>query len=259
MTGIFCRVANLACGRVIQKEWHCVVVGMTIMIPQAALECHNSLNQLVRRHRRKLAGSEPVPRGANGMIMDVEIEDMPRLLVAVAQHRDVEAFETLFRHFAPRVKAYMARQARDSQLAEELMQETMMMVWNKAALFDPERGNVSAWIFTIARNLRVSAYRKAKRPEFDPTDPAFVPDDVAPADEELENRQEADRLHKAMQDLPKEQMELLQRSFFHEVPHSALAKEFNLPLGTIKSRIRLAFAKLRAALDDPSSDGEVRS
>jgi RNA polymerase sigma-70 factor (ECF subfamily) len=229
------------------------------MIPQAALECHNSLNQLVRRHRRKLVDSEPVPRGANGMIMDVEIEDMPRLLVAVAQHRDVEAFETLFRHFAPRVKAYMARQARDSQLAEELMQETMMMVWNKAALFDPERGNVSAWIFTIARNLRVSAYRKAKRPEFDPTDPAFVPDDVAPADEELESRQEAERLHKAMQDLPKEQMELLQRSFFHEVPHSALAKEFNLPLGTIKSRIRLAFAKLRAALDDASSDGEVRS
>lgn len=232
------------------------------MISQSALECHNRRNQPVRRTRRAAVGIEAVPCGANGMIMDVEIEEMPRLLLAVGQNRDVEAFETLFRHFAPRVKAYMARQARDSQVAEELMQETMMVVWNKAALFDPERGNVSAWIFTIARNLRVSAYRKAKRPEFDPNDPAFVPDDVPPADEELESRQEADRLHKAMRDLPKEQMELLQRSFFHEVPHSALAKEFNLPLGTIKSRIRLAFAKLRAAMDDKSSqgqDGEARS
>lgn len=239
---------------VIHGDWVCVVDRMTIIISQAALECHNSLNQFVRRPRRKLAETEPVPCGANGMIMDVEIEDMPRLLAAVGQNRDVEAFETLFRHYAPRVKAYMARQARDSQVAEELMQETMMVVWNKAMLFDPARGNASAWIFTIARNLRVSAYRKAKRPEFDPNDPAFVPDDVAPADQELESRQEADRLHKAMLGLPKEQMELLQRSFFHEVPHSALAKEFNLPLGTIKSRIRLAFAKLRSALEDKPLD-----
>lgn len=186
--------------------------------------------------------------------MDVETEDMPRLLAAVGEKRDVEAFEALFRHYAPRVKAYMARQSRDMQAAEELMQETMMVVWNKAALFDPARGNVSAWIFTIARNLRVSAYRKEKRPEFDPNDPAFVADDVPPADQEMESRQEAERLHKAMRDLPKEQLELLQRSFFHEIPHSALAKEFNLPLGTIKSRIRLAFSKLRAALEDKPLD-----
>ncbi|MDQ0455507.1 sigma-70 family RNA polymerase sigma factor [Rhizobium paknamense] len=175
---------------------------------------------------------------------------MSHLLAAVARDRDKEAFETLFRHYAPRVKAYMARQARDSQAAEELMQETMMAVWNKAALFDPERGNVSAWIFTIARNLRVSAYRKDRRPEFDPQDPAFVPDDVPSADEEYQSRQEAERLRIAMQDLPSEQRELLQLSFFNEVSHSTIAKDLNLPLGTVKSRIRMAFAKLRAALDD---------
>jgi RNA polymerase sigma factor (sigma-70 family) len=240
----------------------CVIAAMTIIISQAALECHNSRTQRLRVLPRSLTSLQSVPSGANGMIMDVEIDDMPRLLAAVGQHRDVEAFETLFRHYGPRVKAYMARQSRDAQAAEELMQETMMVVWNKAALFDPARGNVSGWIFTIARNLRVSAYRKEKRPEFDPTDPAFVPDDVASADQELESREDADRLHKAMRELPKEQMELLQRSFFHEIPHSALAKEFNLPLGTIKSRIRLAFAKLRAALDDKPFDdnnGERRS
>jgi RNA polymerase sigma factor (sigma-70 family) len=210
--------------------------------------------QRLRPLPRSLTCLKAVPLGANGMIMDVELEDMPRLLAAVGQHRDVEAFETLFRYYGPRVKAYMAKQSRDAQAAEELMQETMMVVWNKAALFDPARGNVSGWIFTIARNLRVSAYRKEKRPEFDPTDPAFVPDDVAPADQELESREDAERLHKAMRDLPPEQLALLQRSFFHEIPHSALAKEFNLPLGTIKSRIRLAFSKLRSALEDKPFD-----
>ena len=176
--------------------------------------------------------------------------DMPELLASVASRRDVDAFEVLFRHFSPRIRAYMARQVRDRQLAEELMQETMMMVWNKAALFDPTRGNVEAWIFTIARNLRVSAYRKARRPEFDPTDPAFVPDDEPPADAGYERKQDAERLHKAMKTLPPEQLELLQHSFFNDTPHSTIAQQLGLPLGTVKSRIRMAFAKLRAALEE---------
>ncbi|MCM2291800.1 sigma-70 family RNA polymerase sigma factor [Allorhizobium sp. BGMRC 0089] len=185
-----------------------------------------------------------------GTLGDGDTEDMGRLLLAVGRDRDVSAFETLFRHYGPRVKSYMARKSSDSQAAEELMQETMMAVWNKAALFDPERGHVSAWIFTIARNLQISAYRKERRPEFDPNDPAFVPEDVEPADRELEAREQSERLHKAMQALPEEQLALLKKSFFGDVPHSALAKEFNLPLGTVKSRIRMAFAKLRASLDE---------
>ncbi|MUO80403.1 sigma-70 family RNA polymerase sigma factor [Agrobacterium vitis] len=239
---------------VIQLSRQGVESAMTIIISQAALECHNRRVTAPRLFRRSRLGGRSVPSGANGMIMKAETEDMSSMLAAVARERDVEAFETLFRHYGPRVKAYMARQARDQQAAEELMQETMMVVWNKAALFDPDRGNVSAWIFTIARNLRVSAYRKQNRPEFDPNDPAFVPDEVMPADQDLENRQDAERLHKAMGQLPQEQLELLQRSFFHEIPHSALAKEFNLPLGTVKSRIRMAFAKLRAALEDRSEE-----
>nr|WP_250955676.1 sigma-70 family RNA polymerase sigma factor [Rhizobium sp. CG5] len=184
------------------------------------------------------------------MVMDLETEDMSALLAAVGRDRSVEAFEKLFRYYAPRVRSYMARQSRDGQAAEELMQETMMMVWNKANLFDPQRGNVSAWIFTIARNLRVSAYRKDRRPDFDPNDPAFVPDDEAAADVQLEDRQEAERLHRAMLSLPQEQLDLLKRSFFNDASHSAIAKELDIPLGTVKSRIRMAFAKLRAALED---------
>jgi len=181
---------------------------------------------------------------------EISQRSLSQMLAAVGQDKDIEAFEALFRHYGPRVRAYMAKLARDGQGAEELMQETMLAVWNKAHQFDPARGNVSSWIFTIARNLRIDAYRKEKRPAFDPTDPAFVPDDVPPADVEFEGRQEADRLRRAMETLPAEQLELLKLSFYNEASHSAIATKLGLPMGTVKSRIRLAFAKLRAALEE---------
>jgi RNA polymerase sigma factor (sigma-70 family) len=182
--------------------------------------------------------------------MTEDPEDMSQLIAAVARVQDVSAFEKLFRHFGPRVKAYMMRHTRSHQTAEELMQETMMLVWNKAALFDPDKGNASTWIFTIARNTFISAYRKQNRPEFDPNDPAFVPDEIEPADVEFQNRQEADLVHAALKELPEEQRELVQRSFFGDVSHSDLAEEFGLPLGTVKSRIRMAIAKLRKSLGE---------
>jgi len=177
-----------------------------------------------------------------------KVPDMCALLRAVGERRDIESYETLFRHFAPRVKSYMARTGGDSQLAEELMQETMIAVWNKADRFDPSKGAVSTWIFTIARNLRIDAFRREKRADFDPSDPAFVPDDVAPADAEHDARETSDQLHRAIAALPDEQAALLKLSFFEDHSHSAIATRLNLPLGTVKSRMRLAFDKLRAAL-----------
>lgn len=174
--------------------------------------------------------------------------DMRELLCAVGARRDIDAYERLFRHFAPRVKAYMAKTGGNSQLAEELMQETMIAVWNKAERFDPSKGAASTWIFAIARNLRIDAFRREKRPEFDPGDPAFVPDDAAPADVELDAREVSEQLHHAIAALPAEQASLLKLSFFEDQSHSAIAARLNLPLGTVKSRMRLAFDKLRASL-----------
>lgn len=189
------------------------------------------------------------------MAVDTQDKDafnakMSANLAAVANARDVAAFEDLFRYYGPRVRSYMARLARDRQLAEELMQETMMAVWHKSAQYSPEKGNVSTWIFTIARNLRIDAYRKANRPSFDPEDPAFVPDGIASADAALEEREDAERLHEAMTDLPPEQVELLKLSFFDEASHGKIAETLGIPLGTVKSRIRLAFSKLRSALEE---------
>ncbi len=98
------------------------------------------------------------------------------LLLAVGHERDRSAFVALFDHFAPRVKAYLIRLGASGALAEDLAQEAMLIVWRKADLFDPAKASAATWLFTIARNLRIDAIRREKRPEFDPDDPAFVVD-----------------------------------------------------------------------------------
>lgn len=173
--------------------------------------------------------------------------NMSELLAQVGRTRDVELFEQVFRYFAPRVKAYMARTGSPGS-AEELMQETMVAVWNKSAMYDPSKGAASTWIFAIARNLRIDAYRREKHPEFDPDDPAFQPAAEPAADSTLEAEQSAVAVRAALQTLPADQAEVLRLAFFEDNSQSAIAEALNLPLGTVKSRMRLAFAKLRGVL-----------
>ena len=175
---------------------------------------------------------------------------MTALLLSVGRTQDVTAFETLFRVFGPRIRSYMLRLTRDGGLAEELMQETMMTVWRKAGQFSAEKGSVATWIFTIARNLRIDSYRRSRRPEIEPNDPALVPDGDPQADSVMETRQSEESLRAAMTRLPAEQREILMLAFFDELPHSQIAVTLDLPLGTVKSRIRLAFGKLREALEE---------
>jgi RNA polymerase sigma-70 factor (ECF subfamily) len=173
--------------------------------------------------------------------------DMSALLAEIGRSPDVERFELLFRHFAPRVKAYMAKTGSPGN-AEELMQETMVAVWNKAALYDPGKGAASTWIFSIARNLRIDAWRREKRPEFDPDDPALVPDGEPAADSRLEGAQQAVLVRSALETLPPDQAEVLRLAFYEDNSQSEIAAALDLPLGTVKSRMRLAFGKLRHAL-----------
>ncbi len=173
-------------------------------------------------------------------------DQMTQLLLKVGRARDVEAFEVLFRHFGPRIKSYMAKI--DKNRAEELMQETMMSVWRKASLFDSTRGMAASWIFTIARNQRIDALRRDRRAEIDPDDPALVPESPLAADQALDISQNARLMREAMAGLPSEQMQVLELSFYQEQSQSEIATRLALPLGTVKSRMRLGFAKLRAAL-----------
>ncbi len=170
------------------------------------------------------------------------------LVVLIAQSRDARAFELLFGHFAPRIKGYLIRLGTSGAVAEDLAQETMLAVWRKAALFDPARASASTWIFTVARNLRIDLLRHERRPDFDPNDPAFVPGQEPAADALMMRDDEDANLRIALAKLSPEQAEIVQMSFFADKPHSAIAAELGLPLGTVKSRLRLAMVRIRAAL-----------
>lgn len=172
------------------------------------------------------------------------------LLVAVGRERDRLAFGALFGHFAPRLKTYLRRLGCESGAAEELVQEVMLLVWRRAETYDPAQASASTWVFAIARNKRIDSLRREQRPEFDPNDPALVPDADEPADQRMETRQSNDRLCAALKDLPPEQAELLRMAYFEDKPHSVISAENGIPLGTVKSRLRLAMDRLRKALRD---------
>ena len=178
------------------------------------------------------------------------IERMTGLLTAVAVQRDRAAFKVLFEFYAPRLKAFVQRQGTSPDMAEEVVQETMVKVWRKAAQFDASRASASTWIFTIARNLRVDLLRKANRPAPDMNDPALVPEPEPRAHELISRDQESARLKVAVAELPQEQQEVLRLAFFEEKAHGAVAEELGIPLGTVKSRIRLAFKRIRAELGE---------
>ena len=177
-------------------------------------------------------------------------QDNNALMLAVARDRDRGAFEALFTHFAPRIKGYLLRLGAGAGLADDLAQEAMLTIWRKAALFDPSRASASTWIFTIARNLRIDAIRREHHPDFDPNDPAFVPDEELAPDAKLVLEDDGDRLHAVLKDLPAEQAQVVQMSFFADKPHSQIAQELGLPLGTVKSRLRLAMARIRGAMGE---------
>ena len=183
---------------------------------------------------------------SEGFRADVSAEE---LMAAVAQQRDRKAFGRLFEMFGPRVKAYLIRQGADPATAEDLVQDVMLTVWRRGAQFDAKKGAVSTWVFTIARNRRIDTLRRARRPEIDPTDPALVGEPDDPADSVVEAAQKNKRLHAAVAELPEEQKKMLRLAYFEDKSHSVIAGELDLPLGTVKSRLRLAMAKLRNALE----------
>lgn len=157
--------------------------------------------------------------------------------------RDEAAFADLFRHFAPRVKGFLIRSGADAALAEECTQEVMATLWQKAHLFDPSRASVATWVFTIARNRKIDALRKQRRPE--PEDLTWGPGAAPDQEHVLNLQQESAHLGRAIAALPDKQKELIEKAYFGDLSHSEIAEQTGLPLGTIKSRIRLALDRLR--------------
>ncbi|MGB0697652.1 MAG: sigma-70 family RNA polymerase sigma factor [Rhodospirillaceae bacterium] len=177
-------------------------------------------------------------------------EQMGALIVRIAEVRCKTSFGHLYGYYQPRLKAYLRRQGANDAVAEDLAQEAMLTLWRKADRYDPAKASAGTWLFTIARNLRIDLIRKERRPEVDPEDPMLVPDPPETADVVMEGSQRDTMVRQAIQTLPKDQAEVLTFSFYEDLTHTEIAERLNLPLGTVKSRLRLAFQKVRTALGD---------
>lgn len=174
-------------------------------------------------------------------------DELSGFVAAVSARRDREAFAALFRHFGPRLKTFFMRGGMSAGLAEDLVQETMLSVWRKAFYYDPARGGVPTWVFTIARNLRVDHLRRQRNPADLPPDPEHAPLSL---EDTLLVAERDRRVREALSSLSPEQRTIIRLSYYGEKSQSEIAGELGIPLGTVKSRTRLAMNRLRALLED---------
>ncbi len=171
------------------------------------------------------------------------------LMQAIAERQDREAFAALFRQLAPRLKAYALRGGCSDAEAEELVQETMLTVWRRAGSFDSRIARVSTWIFTIVRNKRIDLKRRTTHPVAEIEQAIELPADTIDPVEALDAASASEAIREALKSLPQEQLLVLQKAYFEDKSYPALAEELGIPLGTVKSRIRLGLQRLRVPLE----------
>ena len=179
--------------------------------------------------------------------------DFDALTLAVGRDQDRQAFATLFDHFGPRIKTWLMHSGSAAVAADDIVQDTFVVLWRKASQFDPSRAPVSAWLFTIARNLRAESYRGLSRTWLTLDDGMVdeVPDTAAPtADARIFARERTEGVRRALSRLTVEQRQLLQLNFYENQSHSAIASELKMPLGTVKTKIRRAATRLRELLEE---------
>ncbi|MEM9045767.1 MAG: sigma-70 family RNA polymerase sigma factor [Pseudomonadota bacterium] len=172
-------------------------------------------------------------------------EDLLRL---VADDRDRDAFSELFQRYAGRIKAFLIRAGANREEAEEAAQEVFVTLWRRAETFDPEKAGATTWIYTIARNKRIDMVRRGKRPEPDAADPVFAPDDIESSETLVAGVDRDARVRAAIMALPDDQRVVIRLAFFAGLSHAEIAHRLEAPLGTVKSRLRLSFARLRDEL-----------
>jgi RNA polymerase sigma-70 factor, ECF subfamily len=172
------------------------------------------------------------------------------LIKRVAQNHDRQAFGQLFDHFAPRLKSFMMRKNASAELAEDLVQEAMIAVWKKAGLYEPSKGSVTTWVFTIARNLRIDRIRRDIHMPTVELGDYDEPSEALEGEELLGRKQEDGLVSRALQNIPDEQRQVLLLSFVEDMPQSEIAEKLGIPLGTVKSRMRLAYGHLRRILEN---------
>ncbi len=176
-------------------------------------------------------------------------KELTFLIGRIASFKDKTAFSELFKLVGPRIKGYLMKLGSSDVAAEDILQEVMLTVWRKSETFDRSKAAVSTWLFTIARNKRIDMLRKEIRPQLDPLDPMLSPNQEAAADDIYGSNQEAIKISKAIEQLPTDQAVLIKMTYYEDKSHSIISDELKMPLGTVKSRIRLASTRLRKLLE----------
>lgn len=180
---------------------------------------------------------------------DVDNTELCALMEAVAERQDKEAFAALFQRLAPRLKAYALRGGCSETEAEELVQETMLTVWRRAGSFNARMARVSTWVFTIVRNKRIDLKRRRTHPVAEIEEAIELPAETVDPVETLDAASASEAIREALKALPQEQLIVLQKAYFEDKSYPALAEELGIPLGTVKSRIRLGLQRLRVPLE----------
>jgi RNA polymerase sigma-70 factor (ECF subfamily) len=183
-------------------------------------------------------------------ISNTNNDQLANLLASVASERDKTAFNSLFEHFGPRLKGFMMRKGASGELAEDLAQDTMITVWRKAHMYSRDKGSVSTWIFTIARNRRIDWARSNGRVQFSDIADFDAASDDPEADMIVQGRQEAKLVSQAIAALPEDQRRVISMAFLEDLTQMEIAARLDVPLGTIKSRMRLAYQKMAKSLEN---------
>jgi RNA polymerase sigma-70 factor (ECF subfamily) len=176
--------------------------------------------------------------------------DPNELVLAIAQRQDKSALAQLFSLYGPRVKSMMLKLGASDALAEDLVQETFLTVWRKAGLYSNQRGAVSTWIFTIARNRRIDQIRRQSNKPYEDLETLELESDLPLGSALVEQNEVIARVTAALDRLSPDQREVVRLSFINDMPHGEIATALGIPLGTVKSRLRLAYERLRPLLED---------
>lgn len=185
----------------------------------------------------------------------VVTNDLNDLLTAVGANRDGRAFAVLFDHFRPRLQAQMVRRGLAPFAAEDVTQDVMETIWRKAHLYDPEKSAAATWVFHIARNRRIDLRRRSREFSDAAEDLLVIADPAEGSDDCLDAARRDQQVRSALDALPREQVTLVRLAFFEGLSHSTIARRLQLPIGTVKSRLRLAFARLRRLLREAGVTG----
>jgi len=175
---------------------------------------------------------------------------MAELMLRIAHHKDKTAFTKLLEIMGPRLKGFMINRGLNAEMAEDLAQETLIRVWHKAGTYNRGKGLAVTWIFTIARNLHIDSARRNKIVQFTELGDYDCADEAPESDVAMIGNQQASLVSDAVKQLPAEQREIIEMAFMQDLSQSDIAEKTGLPLGTVKSRMRLAYKKLNRSLGE---------